>query len=184
MNLRPLFLPVLLIAACLTACNPNASKPLPTVWKVDLQRYMGKWYNVARLPASFQDGCTHSTAVYKMLPDGTVSVVNSCVKDGKVKKVKGTARVVNPKTNAVLEVTFDEWFSAFIPKAPKGNYFVLWLAPDYSAAAVGTPNREYLWILSRSPKLSPATYSQIVKHCQTLGYETDKLIVETQHSKR
>ncbi|MDB6140408.1 MAG: outer rane lipoprotein Blc, partial [Verrucomicrobiaceae bacterium] len=107
----------------LGACNLGGSKPLPTVWKVDVPSYMGKWYNVARLPASFQDGCTKSTATYKLLPDSTVSVVNRCIKDGKVNEVKGSARVVNTKTNAVLEVTFNEWFSVFIPKAPKGNYF-------------------------------------------------------------
>ncbi|MDB6075222.1 MAG: blc [Verrucomicrobiaceae bacterium] len=145
---------------------------------------MGKWYNVAHLPASFQDGCTHSTAIYKMLPNGTVSVVNRCIKDGKVKEVKGSARVVNKKTNAVLEVTFNEWFSAFIPKAPDGNYFVVWLAPDYSAAAVGTPDREYLWILSRSPTLATATYKQITLYCQNLGFDVSKLVVESPHSKR
>ncbi len=173
-----LALPALLLAALLNACSSHSTTSLPTVPKVDLARYMGKWYNLARLPASFQDGCTHSTADYAMGPGGTVSVVNRCEMKGHAKEVKGSARVVDTDTNAVLEVTFKEWFSAFIPKAPQGNYFVIWLAPDYSAAAVGTPDRKYLWILSRNPSMSTGKYLTIVDHCKELGFDVGKLIIE------
>ena len=80
----------------------------------------------------FQRGCTQSTAEYELKPDGTVSVTNRCLKNGEQKKVRGTATVLDAPTNAVLEVQFDEWYSIFIPRARQGNYFIVWLAPDYS----------------------------------------------------
>ena len=103
---------------------------------------------------------------------------NRCQKNGKPKQVRGTATVVDAKTNAVLEVQFNEWFSVFIPRARNGNYFIVWLAPDYSAAAVGTPNRKCLWVLARQPSLPVATYRQIIKHCRKLEFPVEKLIVE------
>jgi apolipoprotein D and lipocalin family protein len=171
-------LPVLL-GFTLSSCASRTTAPhLPTVARVDLPRYMGKWHEIARLDMFFQRGCVDSTAEYSLQPGGTVSVVNRCLKDGKPKSVRGTASVVDPKTNAVLEVRFNEWFSAFIPRAREGNYFIVWLAPDYSAAAVGTPSRKYLWLLSRTPTLSPDKFKVITEHCRTLGFPVDKLVVE------
>jgi apolipoprotein D and lipocalin family protein len=165
-------------SALLTACASNPVKPLPTVPKVELPRYMGTWHEVARLPVFFQRGCTQSTAEYHLNADGTVAVTNRCLKNGKPKEVRGTARAVD-ETNAVLEVRFDTWFSLFIPRARQGNYFIIWLAPDYSAAAVGTPDRKCLWILARRPALPPATYRGVVEHCRRLGFPVDNLIVES-----
>jgi apolipoprotein D and lipocalin family protein len=167
---------VLFLPFSASAANPM--KPLPTVPKVDVSRYMGKWHEVARLPMFFQRGCIQSTAEYALKADGTVSVTNRCLKSGKPKQVRGTATVVDVKTNAVLEVRFNEWFSMFIPRAKKGNYFIVWLAPDYSAAAVGTPSRKCLWILAREPSLPVVTYHQIIDRCRKLGFPVDKLIVE------
>lgn len=152
--------------------------PPPTVSKVDLPRYMGKWNEVARLPMFFQRGCVRSTAEYSMKADGSVLVVNSCQRKGKAKQVRGTAEVVEPETNAVLEVRFDEWFSVFIPRAKEGNYFIVWLADDYSAAAVGTPDRKCLWILARGTGLPKATYEEIIEHCRGLGFPVENLIVD------
>lgn len=173
----------LLAPACfifLSSCSstPQSSTPLPTVAKVDVPRYMGKWHEVARLPMIFQKGCVESTAEYALQADQTVSVVNRCLKDGKPKSVRGTATVVDRKTNAVLEVRFNEWFSAFIPRAREGNYFIIWLAPDYSAAAVGTPDRNCLWLLSRKPTMAPSSYRAILKHAKTLGFPIQDLLVE------
>lgn len=156
----------------------NAVQPLPTVPKVELPRYAGKWNEVARLPFFFQHGCTHSTAEYKLKPDGTVSVINRCLKSERPKQVQGNATVVDKKTNAVLEVRFNEWYSVFIPRSRQGNYFIIWLAPDYSAAAVGTPSRKCLWILARQPNIPAATFHEIVQHCSKLGFPIEKLIVE------
>ena len=139
---------------------------------------MGKWHEVARLPMFFQRGCVESTAEYAIKPDGAVSVINRCLKKGKPKQVRGTATVVDARTNAVLEVRFNEWFSIFIPRAKQGNYFIVWLAEDYSAAAVGTPDRKCLWILARTTSLPKATYDEIVAHCSGLGFPVESLIVE------
>jgi apolipoprotein D and lipocalin family protein len=153
-------------------------QPLATVPKVELPRYMGKWHEVARLPMFFQRGCVESTAEYAITDDGSVAVVNRALKNGKPKEVKGTATVVDARTNGVLEVRFDEWFSIFIPRARQGNYFIVWLAPDYSAAAVGTPDRKCLWILARTPGVPKTAYDRIVAHCRELGFPVENLIVE------
>ena len=172
---------IIALAVICLSFSASASSPmksLPTVPKVDVPRYMGMWHEVARLPMFFQRGCVQSTAEYGLKPDGTVSVMNRCQKNARPKQVRGTATVVDAKTNAVLEVRFNEWFSVFIPRAKKGNYFIVWLAPDYSAAAVGTPNRKCLWVLARQPALPVSTYRQIVEHCRKLGFPVEKLVVE------
>lgn len=128
----------------LSACASKSMNSLATVQHVDVPRYMGKWHEVARLPMFFQRGCIESTAEYKLNPDGTLSVTNRALKNGKPKQVRGTATVVDAKTNAVLNVRFNEWFSVFIPRARQGNYFIVWLASDYSTAAVVTPDRKSL----------------------------------------
>ncbi len=170
------------LVALLSGCATQQSRSIPTVRNVELPRYMGRWHEVARLPVFFQKGCTASTADYALNPDGTVSVVNRCLKDGKPRQVRGTATVVDSRSNAALEVRFEEWFSVFIPRAKTGNYFILWLEPDYSAAAVGA--RNCLWILSRKPTLPEATYARIVEHCRSLGYPVENLIVEPAQRRR
>lgn len=165
-------------AVFLCSCASQPMNPLPTVSRVDLSRYMGKWHEVARLPMFFQRGCVRSTAEYSMQADASVLVINTCQKKGKAKQVRGTAEVVDPETNAVLEVRFDEWFSAFIPRARAGNYFVVWLADDYSAAAVGTPDRKCLWILARGTELPKAVWEEIIEHCSSLGFPVEKLIID------
>jgi apolipoprotein D and lipocalin family protein len=167
---------VLGLVAPLSACATQKPRLVPTTRNVELPRYMGQWHEVARLPVFFQKGCTGSTAEYTLNPDNTVGVVNRCVKNGQPRQVRGTATVVDTRNNAVLEVRFKEWFSVFIPRAKTGNYFILWLEPDYSAAAVGASNS--LWILSRKPSLPAAKYARIVEHCRSLGYPVEKLIVE------
>jgi apolipoprotein D and lipocalin family protein len=169
---------LLMPALFLSSCASRPMKPLSTVPRVELPRYMGKWHEVARLPMFFQRGCVESTAEYAIKDDGSVSVVNRALKNGKSKEVKGTATVVDAQTNAILEVRFNEWFSIFIPRAKQGNYFIVWLAPDYSAAAVGTPDRKCLWILARTPSLPQSTYDKIVSHCCELGFPVGNLIVE------
>lgn len=177
-RLLPTCLVLVLPALLLSACASRPVKPLATVREVDIPRYMGKWHEVARLPMYFQNGCVSSTAEYAIQKDGTVSVVNRCLKDGQPKAVRGTATVVDAESKAVFEVRFNEWFSAFIPRAKQGNYFIIWLEDDYSAAAVGLPSRNCLWILSRSPSLPKAKYERIVAHCRSQGFPVEKLIME------
>jgi apolipoprotein D and lipocalin family protein len=177
--IRPVFAALLLAASFfLGSCSSSSVKPLATVPHVELPCYMGKWHEVARLPMFFQRGCVESTAEYALKEDGSVAVVNRALKNGKPKQVRGTATVVDARTNAVLEVRFNEWFSVFIPRAKQGNYFIVWLAADYSAAAVGTPDRNCLWILARTTSLPKTTYDKIVHHCRGLGFPVESLIVE------
>jgi apolipoprotein D and lipocalin family protein len=148
----------------------DSQVPLNVVENVNLEKYLGKWYEIASYPAWFQKGCTATTAEYSLLPDGRIRVVNSCRKeslDGPLKKSRGKAEVVDPATNAKLKV----WF--FWPF--KGNYWVIDLDPQYRWAVVGEPKRKYLWILSRTPELDPAIYQGILSRLPQKGYDPEKL---------
>ena len=137
------------------ATTAKDQPPLTVVDSVDLERYLGKWYEIASYPAWFQKGCTASTAEYSLLPDG-IWVVNRCRKDrpdGPLKESKGKAEIVDTATNAKLKV----WF--FWPF--KGNYWIIDLDPDYKWAVVGEPSREYLWILSRAPTMEKSQFIRV-----------------------
>jgi len=137
---------------------------------VDLNRYLGTWYEIASFPAWFQRDCTGSTAEYALLPDGRIRVINRCFKnslDGPLKESTGKAEVVDAANNAKLKV----WF--FWPF--KGDYWVIDLDPDYRWAVVGVPSRKYLWILSRTPTLAEAVYQGILGRLVDQGYDPAKL---------
>jgi len=146
------------------------SKPLQTVSSVDLDRYVGKWYEISRYPNKFQKECaSDTTAEYTLAKDGKIKVVNSCRKsDGKLKQSKGTAKVVDKKSNAKLKVTF---FWPFY-----GDYWIIDLGKDYEYAVVSEPKREYLWILSRTPSMAPEQYSEILSKLSEKGFDTSRLI--------
>lgn len=146
-------------------------KPLPVEKKVDLQRYLGKWYEIARYPHFFERGCAGVTAEYSLREDGDIRVVNTCRKgglDGPVKDIEGYAWVADEKTNAKLKVRF---FWPFY-----GSYWILEVAEDYSWAVVGHPSRSYFWILSRKPRMGAAVYDSILKKMPGWGYKPEKLI--------
>jgi len=143
---------------------------LDVVAKVDLQRYLGTWYEIARLPAKFENGCVGVTATYSLNEDGTIKVVNRCrlhKLDGELKEATGIARVCDLNTNAKLKVQFFWPFS--------GDYWIIELANDYSYAVVGTPNRQYMWVLSRTPFMENALYNQIIERARAKGFDVDKL---------
>lgn len=144
--------------------------PLQTVGRVDLNRYIGKWYEIARYPNRFERNCDRDvTAEYSIRADGKIRVLNSCVSTaGKQNKADGTAVIVDKETNAKLKVTF---FWPFY-----GKYWIIDLGNDYEYAAVGEPSRGYLWILSRSPALPDATYQKILSHVSEQGYLPSKLV--------
>jgi len=148
----------------------RTSEPLTTVQQVDLHRYAGTWYEIARYPNRFQKKCdSDTTATYLLRDDGTVGVLNSCRKsDGTMTSSKGTAKVVDQATNAKLKVTFFWPFS--------GDYWIIDLAPDYSYAVVGEPSRKYLWILSRTPQMDDTTYREITERIRFLGYDPTRLL--------
>ncbi len=147
-----------------------AEKPLETVSRVDLDRYVGKWYEIAAFPQSFEKNCTGSTADYSLLPGGKIRVVNTChlkSLEGKIKVAKGVAYVVDRDTNAKLKVTF---FWPFY-----GDYWILDLDADYEYAMVGAPDREYLWFLSRTPVVSSTTFGHLLEKARDLGFDVSKL---------
>lgn len=148
-----------------------AGEPLRTVAHVDLQRYLGTWYEIATIPARFQKNCVGVTATYTMRPDGAIGVVNRCRKftlDGKEKSVKGKAWVVDKNTNAKLKVQF---FWPF-----RGDYWIIELDPDYQYAVVGHPGRNYLWILCRRPHMDEGLYTQLVDKIAAQGYDVNRLV--------
>ena len=161
----------------MTGCvELESGQPLPTVSSVDLVRYAGTWYEIARLPMWFQRHCVDSKAVYAILSDTRIGVHNECVTDsGTLDQVEGVATVVD-STNARLAVTFDNFFARLVGPSRHGNYWILDLDPDYQVAMVGTPNRRYLWILSRSPYLDVPTYQRLIAKAHTLGFPISEII--------
>jgi apolipoprotein D and lipocalin family protein len=161
----------LFAGGCATTHGGASLPPLQTVERVDLPRYLGTWYEIASYPQSFQAGCTATTATYSLRDDGIIEVLNRCRKgglDGQEDSAKGRARVVDTTTNARLEVSF---FGPFW-----GDYWVIDLAEDYGYAVVGHPNREYLWVLARTPSLAPDTYAGIVARLGAQGYDPARLV--------
>jgi apolipoprotein D and lipocalin family protein len=168
------------ILMLLVAGGIVSSEPLPvtTIEQVDLERYCGIWYEIARLPNRFQQQCACSTsAEYSLLSNGTIRIVNRCRKaDGSVAVAKGVARKDDPNgSGAKLKVRFAPSWLGWIPFV-WGNYWIIDLASDYSYAVVGEPSRKYLWILSRTQGMDPQVYDQILDRLRTMGYETDRLI--------
>jgi apolipoprotein D and lipocalin family protein len=144
--------------------------PLETVDSVDLERYLGRWYEIASYPMYFQRGCTATTADYSLRKDGLIEVINSCRKesvDGKLKQAKGRAKIVDPTTNAKLKVSF---FGPFW-----GPYWIIDLDPEYQWAVVGVPSRKYLWILCRTPQMDQAVYREIVARLPSKGFQPSRL---------
>ncbi len=173
-----LHLALAVLCFTLGACAGVVPKgDLSTVASVDLLRYAGTWYEIARLPMWFQRHCVDSKAIYSSRPDGLVGVHNECVTEsGGVEQAEGVASVVDPKTNARLTVVFDNWFARLFGSSREGNYWILDLDPEYRTAMVGTPDRRYLWILSRIPQLEDSTYQRLVERARQLGYPVSDLI--------
>lgn len=148
---------------------------LETVSYVDLNKYVGKWYEIASIPQSFQKGCNCTTAEYSLSPEGHIVVVNRCNRDsinGRATKAEGKAYIDKGTGNAKLKVQF---FWPF-----RGKYWIIELADDYSYAVVGHPNREYLWILSRTPKMDEKIYQVLLERIAQKQFDISKLKVTEQ----
>jgi len=152
-------------------------QPLTVVPEVDLQRYAGKWYGVARLPNRFQKQCTGDvSAICTLLDDGTIKVVNSCRKEsGQIKQAEGVAKLADKDgPNTKLKVRFAPKFLSFLPFV-WGNYWIIDLASDYSYAVIGEPSRKYLWVLSRTPTMDDATLQSVLERATESGYDLSTL---------
>ena len=159
-------------------------QPLRVVDSVDLTRYAGRWYEAARFPNRFQDQCAGDVlAHYALRTDGRIDVVNRCrTSAGKVEEARGVARKAGDgKNNARLEVRFAPAILSFLP-AVWGDYWIIGLGPEYTWAVVGTPSREYLWILSRTPEMTAASYLRAVEIARGNGFDVTRLVKTTNAS--
>jgi len=153
------------------------SAPVRTVASVDLERYAGEWHEAARLPNRFQDKCAGDVrATYTRRSDGRIDVLNRCrARDGSTTEALGLARVVDTATNAKLKVRFAPAWLSFLPMV-WGDYWILGLAPDYSWAVVGSPDRKYLWVLSRTAAMNRASLDAAVAVARAQGFATGALL--------
>jgi len=156
--------------AYLRSRHPVGNRAVPEPAKsVDLQRYLGRWFEIARYDQRFERGCAGVTADYSLREDGSIDVLNRCRKpDGKVAEARGRAKIVDTASYAKLKVSF---FGPFY-----GNYWILDHADDYSWSIVGEPSGRYLWILARSPTPSAAEVADLIVRVRTMGYDTSMLI--------
>ena len=146
------------------------SDELKTVAHVDLERYLGKWYEIARYDHSFERGCSEVEAIYTKRDDGMIGVLNRCFikENNKTKEAHGRAKVADEETNSKLKVTF---FWPFY-----GNYWIIELAEDYRFVVVSEPKKEYFWILSRTPVMEQDDLDGILERAKALGFDARKLI--------
>lgn len=160
--------------AALAAAEESRMTPVPDL---DLRRYAGVWYEIARMPFPYQEKCARSVvARYTLRDDRRLGVVNECVqKDGRVSRAEGVARLADPKgPPSKLKVRFAPAFLSFL-SAVWGDYWVIELAPDYSYAVVGEPRRRYMWILSRTPRMPEPLYAEILRRAARF-YDVSRLI--------
>ncbi|MGE5352603.1 MAG: lipocalin family protein [Acidobacteriota bacterium] len=159
---------VLVLAGIVSAQEKKTGEP-QTVPFVDLKRYVGLWYEIAKIPNRFQKNCTgNTTAEYSLRDDGRLNVTNSCdEQDGKRNVATGIARIVEPSTNSKLEVSF---FSILGIRPFWGDYWIIGLDKDYQYAVIGSPDRKYGWILSRNPKLPDQKLNEAWEILKKQGY--------------
>lgn len=170
-------LALLVTATAVAALGAQTAVKVEPVPQVDLERYAGRWYEIARYPNRFQTRCTGNVAVfYATRPDGRIDVRNTCDTAKGPIEAKGIARRASQDgPSSVLEVRFAPAFLSFLPQV-WGDYWILDLAPDYSTAIVGTPDYEYLWFLSRTPEVDQPTYARMVQAARSQGFNEGRLV--------
>jgi apolipoprotein D and lipocalin family protein len=177
---------IAVLGAAMLLLTPVGAQERPavqTVPAVDLDRYLGEWFEIARFPNSFQRDCAGDVrATYTKRSDGRLDVVNRCrLGNGSTNEARGVARVADTRSFARLKVRFAPAVLSFLPMV-WGDYWVLGLADDYSWATVGSPDRKYLWILSRTPSLAPASYDAALAAARANGFDVDRLVKTRQGS--
>lgn len=173
-----------LTAVSVALCAAADAPPVRAVTALDLERYAGRWFEIARYPNRFQGRCVRDvSAEYTLRSDGRIGVVNSCRQaDGSMSRAEGIARLARPGGPASqLKVRFAPAYLSFL-SAVWGDYWVIGLPSDYSYAVVGAPSREYLWILSRTPTLAPELYEQAIAAAVANGFDPSRLVKTAQAS--
>lgn len=170
---RLVFALKLFLLCSFSYAQESAVKTIPAL---DVPRYMGTWYEIAKFPNWFQKKCVSNTqAVYSVRPDGNLKVLNSCkTADGEISQAEGTARQVGPKDSPKLEVRFAPAWLSFLPMV-WGDYWIIDLDSQYQVAAVSDPRREYLWVLSRNPQMDKKTYDALLQRLQNQQFDIHKL---------
>jgi len=161
---------LLILLSMASFSSGSTAQDLPTVDKVDLSKYTGVWYEIARLPNSFEKGLECVTATYTLKKNGKIQVLNKgySARKEKYKTAKGTALMPDPTYPGRLKVTF---FWPFY-----GNYYIMALDENYQYALVGDPSRKYLWVLARSKSLNESIYTKLLDQAKTLGFDTDRVL--------
>ena len=167
---------VVAIASVTYALAQGKKAELPTVRAVDLNRYAGRWYEIARYPNRFQKQCVGNTAAtYTVKANGKIEVKNECLKkNGKTEVAVGEAKVVKGSSNSKLKVHFAPSFISWLPFV-WGDYWVIDLGANYEYSVIGDPGRDYFWILGREPKMSEAQYQEILRRAEKLGFDPNKV---------
>jgi apolipoprotein D and lipocalin family protein len=169
---------LIVLGICSSQATAQAADaaPVKTIASLDVPRYLGTWYELAKFPNWFQKKCVGNTkAEYSLRPDGNLKVLNSCkTANGEVSDAEGTARQIGAKDSPRLEVRFaPEWLS-FLPMV-WGDYWLVDLDPQYQVAAVSDPKREYLWVLSRTPQLDSRIYDDLLLRLKQQQFDVRKL---------
>lgn len=174
--MKNLLATVVLSLAALAPAGAAEPAPLTTIASLDVPRYMGTWYEIAKYPNRFQRQCvSHTSANYRLRDDGKVVVTNSCRNaSGQTEQAVGLARQIGPANSPRLEVRFAPAWLSFLPFV-WGDYWVIDLDPDYQLVAVSEPKREYLWILARRPVVDKAAYDALLARLAQRGFNLDKL---------
>ena len=169
------------VLAGLMAPGAAAGQPLRVAEGIDLNRYAGRWYEIARLPNKSQIHCAGEVIVqYALREDGRIDVINQCrTSTGRVDQARGIARTGKSGTNAALQVRFAPAILSFLPSVWR-DYWILAVGPDYTWAVAGAPNRQLLWILSRAPSMSGASYAQAIEVVKGNGFDATRLVKTTQ----
>lgn len=173
----------LIQTSAIAQAEPQAAAPVKTITSLDVERYQGTWYEIAKFPNWFQRKCIANTnATYKILEDGTVSVTNRCkLEDGGNGEAVGRARQIGDATSPKLQVRFAPAWLSFLPFV-WGDYWVVDLDPEYQLAAVSDPNRKNLWILSRTKTVDQAKYQALLSRLvNEQGFNLDQLGLSPQN---
>ena len=174
---------IFLTSICFWAASTSAAETLPTVAQVDLDRYIGRWFEVSRLPMWFERNCVSDiSANYTRRSDDRIDVVNRCRTQNDSISAHGIAEIPEASKPGQLRVRFAPDWLAWFPMV-WGDYWIIDLDPDYQWVLVGAPSRNYLWILARTPALDTKTVESLKQKAQALGFKTTAMVDVTNQNR-